>query len=74
MSVALRLQAIFRRPGLALSSNALRYPAQWRRFSTIPTPEDTLPLAGIRVLDMTRVLAGVSAGWPICCQRKLYSY
>lgn len=60
MNATLRLQAIARRPGAVLSSNALRRPAQWRRFSTaIPTP-DNLPLAGVRVLDMTRVLAGVS--------------
>jgi hypothetical protein len=32
----------------------------WRSFST-PAPADTLPLGGIRVVDMTRVLAGVSA-------------
>lgn len=56
MSTALRLQAAVRRPALA---NVLQRPSQWRRFSTIPAPDGTLPLAGIRVLDMTRVLAGV---------------
>jgi hypothetical protein len=34
------------------------YRVQWRRYST-PAP-GVLPLEGIRVLDMTRVLAGVS--------------
>lgn len=63
---ALKLQAIVaRRPTSALR----RATPLWRRSysSTIP---DTLPLAGFKVLDMTRVLAGVSAGllffsqWP----------
>jgi hypothetical protein len=31
-----------------------------RRFSTAAKTDDHLPLAGIKVLDMTRVLAGVS--------------
>lgn len=59
MNVALRLQAIARRPGAAWSSNILRRSAQWRCFSSAPPSPDNLPLAGIRVLDMTRVLAGV---------------
>lgn len=39
----------------------LRTPtSQWRRaYSTAPAADGTLPLQGIRVLDMTRVLAGV---------------
>ena len=32
-----------------------------RNLATATTPSPTLPLAGIRVLDMSRVLAGVSA-------------
>lgn len=34
---------------------------QWRRYSSPVTAPGVLPLEGIRVLDMTRVLAGVSA-------------
>lgn len=37
------------------------YGVQWRRYSTPATAPGVLPLEGIRVLDMTRVLAGVSA-------------
>lgn len=37
------------------------YGVQWRRYSTPVTAPGVLPLEGIRVLDMTRVLAGVSA-------------
>lgn len=33
---------------------------QWRRYSTPAPAAGVLPLEGIRVLDMTRVLAGVS--------------
>lgn len=36
------------------------YGVQWRRYSTPVTAPGVLPLEGIRVLDMTRVLAGVS--------------
>lgn len=53
---ALKLQAIVaRRP-----TSALRRAAPlWRRNYSSAIP-DTLPLAGFKVLDMTRVLAGVS--------------
>lgn len=37
----------------------IRY-AHRRTFASVAPGQDTLPLAGIRVLDMTRVLAGVS--------------
>jgi hypothetical protein len=36
-----------------------KYPSS-RRFSAAAHANDQLPLAGIKVLDMTRVLAGVS--------------
>lgn len=62
MSATLRLLTVARRPGLVSSSNAIRFSAQWRRFSSVSPAPDNLPLAGIRVLDMTRVLAGVSRG------------
>lgn len=56
---ALKLQAIVaRRPTSALRRAA---PLLWRRSYSSAIP-DTLPLAGFKVLDMTRVLAGVSAG------------
>ena len=53
---ALKLQAIVaRRPTSALR----RATPLWRRSYSSAIP-DTLPLAGFKVLDMTRVLAGVS--------------
>lgn len=58
MSVALR-STLLARP--CWSSNALRRISSFRSYSTgAPAVDGTLPLAGIRVLDMTRVLAGVS--------------
>lgn len=61
MTVTLALRGILRRSGYALSNTSLGCVAQWRRYSTA-VPPGTLPLEGIRVLDMTRVLAGVSFG------------
>jgi len=60
MAFSLRLQAIARRSSPSWSYNAWhRMPV--RSYSSAASPlSDTLPLSGIRVLDMTRVLAGVS--------------
>lgn len=65
MSVTLKLHQAFRarRPALRWSSSALRTTAQWRTYSSTPA-DDTLPLKGVRVLDMTRVLAGVRISDP----------
>lgn len=61
MALALRFQAVARRSGPCWSSNALRRIPLQRSYSTPASGlNDTLPLSGIRVLDMTRVLAGVS--------------
>ena len=57
MSVAFKL--IARRPALPHLFLRRRGTPQWRSYST--PAEDTLPLKGVRVLDMTRVLAGVSS-------------
>lgn len=60
MSVALRFQVVARRSGLSWGSNALRRTVPGRSYSSTASIDGSLPLAGIRVLDMTRVLAGVS--------------
>jgi hypothetical protein len=60
MKVYFVLQSFTRRAGPSLSSNGFKRAARSRGFGTVvPTP-DTLPLSGVRVLDMTRILAGVS--------------
>lgn len=46
-------------------SNGLRI-GRRRALATAASNSDTLPLAGIRVLDMTRVLAGVSPTYSPC--------
>lgn len=65
MNVSLRLQTIARRP--VWSSNVVRRTAPWRRFFSAMPTDDTLPLKGVRVLDMTRVLAGVCTAWGSLC-------
>lgn len=53
------LRSFARRTNPTLLSNATTLVLR-RSYSTPVQSTDTLPLAGIRVLDMTRVLAGVS--------------
>ena len=60
MTVALRFQLVARRSGLSWGSNALRRTVPGRSYSSAASVDGSPPLAGIRVLDMTRVLAGVS--------------
>ena len=69
MSVALKFQALVRRPVMnsptVAAATGLRRTAPWRR-SYSSAIGDTLPLTGIKVLDMTRVLAGVSSHFTFC--------
>lgn len=60
MTVALRFHAVARQSSSVWSCNGLRRMSPLRRYSSAASNvNETLPLAGIRVLDMTRVLAGV---------------
>lgn len=65
MTVALRFQLVARRSGLSWGSNALRRTVPGRSYSSAASVDGSLPLAGIRVLDMTRVLAGVSTSFAV---------
>lgn len=61
MNATFKLQRalLARGPGFQrVKGSTFRHATQWRSYST-PLPDGTLPLQGIRVLDMTRVLAGV---------------
>lgn len=61
MATSFGLYAITRRSSSIWSRNDLRRMSLLRSYSSAASDaNDTLPLAGIRVLDMTRVLAGVS--------------
>jgi hypothetical protein len=63
--MALVLKSASRRLGRAWTGNRFQGLHQMRRgFASVGDGKevDTLPLSGIRVLDMTRVLAGVGVG------------
>lgn len=59
MALLHRFQAVARRSATSYGRNALQR-TPLRSYSSSASVDGTLPLAGIRVLDMTRVLAGVS--------------
>jgi succinate--hydroxymethylglutarate CoA-transferase len=60
MCWALSVSRRLLRPGLAGRTGGFQ-PAEYRRFSAsaVSSAPGSLPLEGYRVLDMTRVLAGV---------------
>lgn len=63
MTVALIFRAVAQQSSSVCAGNGLRRMSPWRSYSSAASSiNETLPLAGVRVLDMTRVLAGVSRG------------
>ena len=64
MSYSSSVRALIRGQRAFSIRNASHVPR--RRLASVASPNtDTLPLAGIRVLDMTRVLAGVNIEFQI---------
>ena len=62
------VQSVARRAGTsAVGRRAQVSASRWRSFASATPTKDTLPLSGVRVLDMTRVLAGVSWFSTVIC-------